>query len=431
MIRNGLLTVIILILSINNLSACIDERASFSAGILFNNDEGIHFDKITTMGSNSKNFTENCIDYSIPEIANQITLYPYTDGPAISKDPVSVKSIFIGGGFLRLGLEYSGGCNEHYFTLYAEDTLSDSPLPALSMILSHDAKNDNCEALISETVFFSLSNILPIANGHQPVKLIVKYPSTDPAVFQTRTIIWYPYMDCSFEYYRDNSKSHTYLVSLEYFKDEYTNELFPSMRILINPTIMSAVPINRGQIVKSELEWLISKGIVTGIKSSTLDKIASDIGTKSIQYWTFQDSAIYYNQFFEYTIDSEGKYLWTRNTVSSRLNNCSSSYVFNPSTDPIDTSATSVIKKINSLKNEIMSVSVNDQSCKVFLNNVTSTESIFSIIDCKGRTVDRIKISSGKKEFTFGLRQSFADGMYYAVYQTGSKILGKCKFIKY
>ena len=51
---------------------------------------------------------------------------------------------------------YGGGCGEHQFQLYSTEGVLYSNPPGCIVYLSHNANNDYCEALVTETISFSL-----------------------------------------------------------------------------------------------------------------------------------------------------------------------------------------------------------------------------------------------------------------------------------
>lgn len=59
-------------------------------------------------------------------------------------------------------VSYGGGCGEHQFQLYSTEGVLYSNPPGCLVYLSHDANGDYCEALITETISFSLR---PFHNG--------------------------------------------------------------------------------------------------------------------------------------------------------------------------------------------------------------------------------------------------------------------------
>ena len=84
---------------------------------------------------------------------------PGTDIREIRSDPFKLQSAVIEGDILKVTVQYSGGHQEHEFTLYWSGISTRSLPPQLPMVLKHDANGDQAEALITRTIEFELSAI--------------------------------------------------------------------------------------------------------------------------------------------------------------------------------------------------------------------------------------------------------------------------------
>jgi hypothetical protein len=89
---------------------------------------------------------------------NYVDAYPYlpvchtSDGDSFTADSVAIE-----GDELVVSLGYSGGCEEHDFTLcWPDQTFMESHPVQASLELFHDAHHDTCEAWITEERRFSL-----------------------------------------------------------------------------------------------------------------------------------------------------------------------------------------------------------------------------------------------------------------------------------
>jgi len=58
--------------------------------------------------------------------------------------------------YIIFKVTYAGGCNEHQFKLYGTHGILYSNPPGCYVYLSHNGNKDYCEAMISETLSFSL-----------------------------------------------------------------------------------------------------------------------------------------------------------------------------------------------------------------------------------------------------------------------------------
>jgi len=76
------------------------------------------------------------------------------------RDNYNITNTYIQGDTLEITLQYSGGCEEHKFSLIGTgeflDLMQAEPVQT-SIFLSHNANNDSCEAFITEVLFFNLT----------------------------------------------------------------------------------------------------------------------------------------------------------------------------------------------------------------------------------------------------------------------------------
>ena len=66
-------------------------------------------------------------------------------------DSYDIFEIIIENGILKITAGYSGGCEDHIFTLYVNEEFQDSSYPRHSAILIHNGNNDLCEACFART----------------------------------------------------------------------------------------------------------------------------------------------------------------------------------------------------------------------------------------------------------------------------------------
>ena len=94
----------------------------------------------------------------------------------LPSDPFNIMSGEITDDCLKIEVSYGGGCKEHDFSLYYEHLPPLSPYSG-SLLLSHDAKGDLCEALITETLYFDLTAVQDTARNM--VRLMLHLNITD------------------------------------------------------------------------------------------------------------------------------------------------------------------------------------------------------------------------------------------------------------
>jgi len=71
-------------------------------------------------------------------------------------DAVTLNSAEILGSLLSLDVSYGGGCQVHHFDLVAWGSWQESEPVQVRVLLAHNAHNDMCEALLTETLRFDL-----------------------------------------------------------------------------------------------------------------------------------------------------------------------------------------------------------------------------------------------------------------------------------
>lgn len=99
------------------------------------------------------------------EPAGHATILQLQNGnPTGKSDPVlSIKdatfSYGVAGEFIVAKVRYGGGCKDHDFAAYWDGAWSKSSPPGMTIVLSHDAKSDMCEAIVTETVQINIADV--------------------------------------------------------------------------------------------------------------------------------------------------------------------------------------------------------------------------------------------------------------------------------
>lgn len=95
-----------------------------------------------------------------------------SDRNAFSNDPYKIIAITPRGNQWDVIVEYGGGCGDHLFYTWWDGQVYDSETSSLELFLIHNGNEDNCEALIRDTVSFSFRDA-------------TEYKITDDYVFVT------------------------------------------------------------------------------------------------------------------------------------------------------------------------------------------------------------------------------------------------------
>ncbi len=80
------------------------------------------------------------------------------------RDTYNIEQLKLEGDQLQVNITYGGGCENHTFRLIGSDEYAESYPVQTSVLLSHDANDDPCEALLGETLVFTL---LPLAQRYR------------------------------------------------------------------------------------------------------------------------------------------------------------------------------------------------------------------------------------------------------------------------
>jgi len=79
----------------------------------------------------------------------------------ISKGEVySINNVKRVGDFLQINLSYSGGCKIHDFEIIWDGIVYTDEPCHMNLLLIHNANNDTCEALITETIVVNLAELI-------------------------------------------------------------------------------------------------------------------------------------------------------------------------------------------------------------------------------------------------------------------------------
>lgn len=276
--------------------ACFDPQAQFYSGVLFNDSESINISPILSMGQEGVNFITDCS--AVP--ANGDSVGVIAAKPELSGKPfdkIVIDSAYINDNRLTLSVSYGGGCRQHSMVLYLIDTLKVSDTLELKMFLSHNSYNDPCKALIGQTLHFNLSSLFTMHNVSAAKAILLDIFSDTLASAKVTQAFWKPSKLCSITY-RGHYDNNT-MVHLGY----YTPPLQPAMRVprLLVCLDTTKVPTSseKAAAVAAELQWLSAQGVIA-ISEPRITAIQQNLSITGGQYWTFEDTSLAYNMWFEY-----------------------------------------------------------------------------------------------------------------------------------
>ena len=95
----------------------------------------------------------------------QVVITRDTDASYWPKDPVTIQGFTMKGDSLELAVSYGGGCRDHAFLLLSDAAWMESYPVQVGVKLSHDAKGDNCKALVSRVLRIDLTPLKAAYNA--------------------------------------------------------------------------------------------------------------------------------------------------------------------------------------------------------------------------------------------------------------------------
>lgn len=102
----------------------------------------------------------------------------------IKRDMLNINRVALEKDFLSFEVSYSGGCKEHLIELFAFKEIQKSNPAQVTLILSHDAKEDECLAYITQKIIFDLTRLKEFLkntyNIRDKVLLVIHDPSGRP-----------------------------------------------------------------------------------------------------------------------------------------------------------------------------------------------------------------------------------------------------------
>jgi hypothetical protein len=74
-----------------------------------------------------------------------------------SRDPYKIINIGFDVDILEINVSYSGGCEEHEFSLFGDSSFKESLPVQIKVVLSHNDNDDPCDGIYTEELAFDLS----------------------------------------------------------------------------------------------------------------------------------------------------------------------------------------------------------------------------------------------------------------------------------
>ena len=402
------------LLSISVSNGCMGVLDPYSSGVVFNNNEQFYPDRIDSLGDENVSYFRDCMMTKVGSLENVIVVGPNVK-VNVHTDPVTIKKVILTNTILDLIVTYGGGCTTHEFKLFAFEPI-DKPTVNTEIVfkLSHNANGDACKSLITDTISFNIEPFKALDYAY-PMYVNI-FPPSDSFSKNVTKLLWYPGNSCSVKY-----RSHYFegaMVYLDFYTPDNFTQFFPRMAIVVDPKIQFIKRFEYGKAVSTELKWLISQGVISGMTEKTISHITESMQNSQGQYWTLQDSLLGYNSW--YTLEYKENGAWTWGTVVSTKNSdgCGFNVDFKLPPDSLPMVGTPAIKKGKSQKaHGNFSIRFAGGKYQFVLPQLSAAAEYIFLVDLKGTVLFRMPVPAGKLLFNLPFSKNISKGMYYAVYQ--------------
>ncbi len=395
--------------------SCVDMMDQFSFGVLFNNNEELILDRFDSLGKEGIHFLRDNMMIKPDPLTKEVKILTPTRDPVNWNDMFSINNIVLTSHFLKIDVNYGGGCKTHEFILYVDSILTDGDPPILNFTLLHNANDDACKALVSETLVFDIQAVTQLHPGMSPLQMKLNNKMTG--------IKWYPDNTCIIKY-----RSH-YIPELMVYLEHSSmgssqSPVFPGMRIIMDPAVKYVIGVDYGQAVLTELQWLKGNKVLNRISDTTLIRIGKKTGTDRGQFWTYQDSLIPYGAFFTLNKSSDGEWVWS-NVAQVVNKRCGSTLDFTLPPEQLNSPSTTVKSGSTSPVHYIFSVALINNAITINLNSSNVPSAEISIMDLKGRILNKVKVPAYQNRIVIKTAAKLPCGIYQILLTTKERSIRK------
>lgn len=408
-----LMTLLILKVSAH---ACIELLDEQSFGILFNNNEVLSLKKFDTLGKEDTHYFRDCMMINADHSTKEVKVLSPAVEPVNWNDFFSIENVSITCNLLEIEVTYGGGCKTHEFMLYVDSVVIDSDPPILNFTLLHNANGDACKAIVTETLVFNIKPVEELYSGLLPLQIQINN--------KMMGIKWYRDNACTIKY-----RSHTssdLMVYLEYSRMALdASQVFPSMRIILDPSVKYANGFDYGKALATELRWLTDNKILSGVTEKTFSRIEQTMKNMRGQFWTLQDSLVPYNGgLFYLNVNNFGELTWG-DLVQIKRVSCDSTLEFTLPPEPLSGGSTSTLPSQVIPDRETFSVKVTGNTYLIDLGRNSVSSARIEITDLKGRLMSSFTIPAHQQSIALQTPVKLSCGMYQVVLKTKERILRK------
>lgn len=416
MARKAVVMVAFFIMHTGAVMACVDPMSVWSVGAVFSDGEVFNLDRIEASATDSSRYLKTC------------TMVEAYKGVAIREggrdqvhtDPLTIDKVSLSVNSLSLAVTYGGGCGEHLLTLYHHDesVLTSEP-GQVNLWLSHDANGDNCKTIMHDTLQFDLTTL----GTDQELILRVIAPGIEEPFNETP--LWTPASGlktrtCMYKFRGVHESS--VMTSVGIFDGPF-QQTSNAYRVLLIFDTAAAEPSNeiKAAALAAELDRLVQIGVVT-LTGKAIAEIRDALAAEPGQYWTMQDSVLYFNTWFDNTSVNGVYGVSTVNTP----NGCGSGVKYELPANTLITATRLPSAGHPVATSPMMRSAVSKTTARFFFSPVTSTGAVLVIADIAGRQVVVQPVVKGTAEITRSL-QGIGPGCYLAAIRNGISTQQTCR----
>ena len=129
----------------------------------------------------ASNMTDNSTETTTDEPEVQMLNIDLEYSPR-ETDAFMINEVSLDGVILTVVVQYSGGCKDHEFKLISNQRYMKSMPPQLPLYLEHESNDDNCRALIIQTLKFDVSKAK--YSGSPSCRLLVNGSREHEVIFE-------------------------------------------------------------------------------------------------------------------------------------------------------------------------------------------------------------------------------------------------------
>lgn len=387
--------------------ACIEPMAAYSSGVIFSKSECLNLGYFDSLGTDGTHFLRECKTNGSDSVAKDVIILTPEKDPLVWNDVFTIQNVSLTGSLLQIEVKYDGGCNPHEFVLYSNYMILESYPPILKLTLLHNANGDACKSLMTETLVFDLKPIEELHTGSMPLNIFINNINTG--------IKWHLENTCTIRY-----RSHydpEVMVYLHFTEVNYTKlQVCPSMRIVTNPDVQYPDGFNYAKAIATELQWLTSNRIITGITDSAISGIEKKFDNQMGLFWTLQDTILAHNASYQLTIDTTGQWNWDKIVVQRK--GCSEKVQFILPADSLKYEITPVKKSPARSSGRNIAIRTTDNRLFIDLSGNLLSPTQIEIIDLNGRLLHRVNVPVNQNSFVVQSPVKLGRGIYRMIFRS-------------